>query len=155
MAKARRKFSKEFKVEAVKLVAEQGCSVREMAKRLRIGENLLRKRKQSLEGKDSQSFPGNGRRSVADEELRQLRAENKRLKMVNEILGKRRHSSLRSRHEIPICARTSHSLAGMVGLPDSRGVEQWVLRLAEAAKEFSDAAGGAAVGGDPGDSPRE
>ena len=88
MAKARRKFTREFKVEAVKLVSEKWCSVRETADRLGIGENLLLKWKQSLEGKETESFPGNGRRSVSDEELRQLRAENKRLKMVNEILKK-------------------------------------------------------------------
>ena len=88
MAKARRKFTSEFKVEAVKLVTDTDCSVREAAGRLGIGENLLRKWKQSLEGKESQSFPGNGRRTLADEEVRQLRAENKRLKMVNEILKK-------------------------------------------------------------------
>lgn len=88
MSKGRRKFTSEFKLEAVRLVTEAGCSVRETAERLGIGENLLRKWKQSLEGKSSQTFPGNGRRSVADEEVRQLRAENKRLKMVNEILKK-------------------------------------------------------------------
>lgn len=88
MSKARRKFTREFKVESVKLVTEKGCSVRETADRLGIGENLLRKWKQSLEGKRSEAFCGNGRRCAADEELRQLRAENKRLKMVNEILKK-------------------------------------------------------------------
>jgi len=88
MSKARRKFTREFKLEAVKLVTEKGCSVRETADRLGIGENLLRKWQQSLEGRGTEAFRGNGKRSGADEELRQLRAENKRLKMVNEILRK-------------------------------------------------------------------
>jgi transposase len=88
MAKARRTFSREFKVAAVRMVTERGSSVAEAAERLGIRENLLRKWKQSLEGDGSQAFPGKGKLSAVDEELRQRRAENKRLKMTKDILRK-------------------------------------------------------------------
>ncbi len=42
MARRRRNYTREFKVEAVKLVTEKGYSVAEAARSLDIGENLLR-----------------------------------------------------------------------------------------------------------------
>ena len=42
MAKARRTFTPEFKVQAVKLVTEQGKSIAEVARDLDLGESLLR-----------------------------------------------------------------------------------------------------------------
>ncbi len=42
MARRRRNYTREFKVEAVKLVTEKGYSVAEAARSLGIGENRLR-----------------------------------------------------------------------------------------------------------------
>jgi transposase-like protein len=39
----RRRFTREFKVEAVKLVRERGVSVRQAARDLNVHENVLRK----------------------------------------------------------------------------------------------------------------
>ncbi len=88
MGKKRRQFTKEFKVEAVRLVVEEGRSISEVARELGIGENLLsRWKKKSEEGK-IEPFPGKGRLSPEDDELRQLRRENKRLRMERDILKK-------------------------------------------------------------------
>ena len=43
----RRVFTREFKVEAVSLVSRQGLSFAEAARRLEIGQNLLRKDRKS------------------------------------------------------------------------------------------------------------
>jgi transposase len=88
MARRRRNYTREFKVEAVKLVTEKGYSVAEAARSLGIGETLLRSWKQALEQQGEQAFPGHGNLPAVDEELRQLRAENKRLLMEREILKK-------------------------------------------------------------------
>ena len=48
MARQRRTYTSEFKIEAVKLVTEQGYSVAEAARSLDIGENLLRYWMQAL-----------------------------------------------------------------------------------------------------------
>ena len=88
MARRRRSYTREFKVEAVKLVTEKGYSVAEAARSLGIGENLLRNWKQALERQGEQAFPGSGRLTAIEEELRQLRAENKRLQMERDILKK-------------------------------------------------------------------
>ena len=87
MAK-RRTYTREFKVEAVKLVTEKEYSVAEAARSLGIGENLLRNWKQALEKAGDDAFPGNGRLTAIEEELRRLRAENKRLQMERDILKK-------------------------------------------------------------------
>ena len=88
MARQRRKYTPEFKVEAVKLVTEKGYSVAEAARTLDIGETLLRSWKQAFESHGDQAFPGNGNLPAVEEELRRLRAENKRLQMERDILKK-------------------------------------------------------------------
>ena len=86
--KERRTYTREFKVAAVKLVTEQGYSVAEAARSLGIGENLLRQGKQAAAAAGDQAFPGQGNLPAVEEELRRLRAENKRLQMERDILQK-------------------------------------------------------------------
>jgi len=88
MARPRRTYTAEFKGEAVKLVTEQGYSVAEAARSLGIHETLLRSWKQALEAKGPDAFPGQGNLPALEEELRRLRAENKRLQAERDILKK-------------------------------------------------------------------
>ena len=88
MARKRRTYTPEFKAEAVKLVTEQGYSVAEAARSLGIHETLLRSWKQALQAQGEQAFPGHGKLPPFEEELRRLRAENKRLRMECDILKK-------------------------------------------------------------------
>ena len=88
MARQRRTYTNEFKVDAVKLVTEQGYSVAEAARSLGVSENLLRSWKAAFQAQGDQAFPGNGRLPAHEEELRRLRVEVKRLLMEREILKK-------------------------------------------------------------------
>jgi transposase len=88
MARQRRRYTSEFKVEAVKLVTEQGYSLAEAARSLDIGETLLRSWKIAFQAGGDQAFPGNGRLPAVEEELRRLRTDNTRLLMEREILKK-------------------------------------------------------------------
>ena len=88
MAKKRRTYTREFKIEAVKLVTEQGYSVAEAARSLGLHETLLRSWKQAFEAEGDHAFPGKGNLSPFEEEIRRLRAENKRLLMERDILKK-------------------------------------------------------------------
>src|SRR5438046_9163791 len=88
MARKRRTYTPEFKAEAVKLVTEQGYSVAEAARSLGIHETLLRAWKQALQDKGDQAFPGQGKLPAIEEELRRLRADNKRLLAERDILKK-------------------------------------------------------------------
>ncbi len=84
----RRTYTPEFKTEAVKLVTEQGYSVAEAARSLGLSEILVRSWKHALESKGSDAFPGHGKLPAVEDELRRLRAENKRLLAERDILKK-------------------------------------------------------------------
>src|SRR5690242_1604940 len=88
MGKTRRTFTREFKVEAVKLVTEQGRSFSEAAANLGIAESLLRKWKKDLDNQGDPAFPSKGNLPALEEELRRLRAENRRLQMERDLLKK-------------------------------------------------------------------
>ena len=87
MARQRRSFTREFKIEAVRRVTEQGKSLAEVARDLDLSESMLRSWKQALADTD-QAFPGKGHLPAVEEELRRLRAENQRLRAEREILKK-------------------------------------------------------------------
>jgi transposase len=88
MARSRRTYTPEFKAEAVKLVTEQGYSIAEAARSLGLNDNLIRSWRQAVAAKGDQAFPGQGKLPAIEEELRRLRAENKRLLAERDILKK-------------------------------------------------------------------
>jgi transposase len=88
MARKRRVYTREFKLEAVNLVTKKGYSITEAARSLGIGQTLLRSWMIKVKQEGDQSFPGHGKLSPFEEEVRQLRSENKRLLMERDILKK-------------------------------------------------------------------
>ncbi len=88
MRKKRNQYTKEYKIEAVRLIVEEGRRISELSRELGVGENLLSRWKKKYEEGKIDPFPGKGRLSPEDEELRRLRRENKRLRMEHEILKK-------------------------------------------------------------------
>jgi transposase len=86
MPKHRRTFTPEFKTQAVKLVTEQGRGLAEVARDLDLSESLLRGWKRALAADGPRAFPGHGNLPALEEELRRLRAENRRLQMERDIL---------------------------------------------------------------------
>ncbi len=87
MAKKRRTFSREFKLEAVRLVVEEGMTVAQVARDLGISPNAIFVwRKQLSESKDA--FPGKGKLSGQDEELERLRRRVKQLERERDFLKK-------------------------------------------------------------------
>jgi transposase len=84
----RRRFSQEFKFEAVSMVVDQGRDLYEVADELGIRSDMLRKWKRKFEEDGGQAFPGSGRLKPEDEELRRLRREVERLRMERDILKK-------------------------------------------------------------------
>jgi transposase len=88
MAEQRKMYTAAFKTAAVKLVTEQGYSLREAARSLSISEKALRNWKRSLEVHGDQAFPGQGNLPPAQEEIRRLKEENHRLRIERDILKK-------------------------------------------------------------------
>ena len=77
--KQRRRYSREYKVSAVKMVEERKISVGEAAESLEIRESMLWKWKKEYKDGKLMAFPGNGRMSEKDVEIAKLRQENRRL----------------------------------------------------------------------------
>ncbi len=85
--KPRRKFSQEFKQDAVKLVTDQGYRISEAARNLGVDVSVLRRWVKGRETEKADSR-GNGRLTPEQEEIKRLREENQRLRMEREILKK-------------------------------------------------------------------
>jgi transposase len=84
----RKKYSKEFKLDAIRLVLEQDYSRSEAARSLDINTNMLARWIKEHQRDDGQAFRGNGKLTPEQEEIRRLKEENRRLKMEKEILKK-------------------------------------------------------------------
>jgi transposase len=85
---ARRQFSREFKVEAVKLVTQRGVGVSQAARDLDVGETVLRRWMRELTQDPQQAFPGKGIMKPEQAEIERLRKEVAKLKMERDILKK-------------------------------------------------------------------
>lgn len=80
----RRKFSEEFKREAVGLTRQPGISVSQVARELGVGSNLLFRWRRELESGSKKAFPGNG--VARDQELVALKVELARIKKERDFL---------------------------------------------------------------------
>lgn len=84
----RKKYPKEFKLDAVSLVLDQSYTRIEAARSLGINAQLLGRWVKEQQAGDGQAFRGNGKLTPEQEELRKLKAQVKRLEMEKEILKK-------------------------------------------------------------------
>jgi transposase len=93
MARRRRQFAAEFKIEAVRLV-ESGRPLSSVARELQISDNLLRRWRREFAASASSGasardvFPGIGKLTSQDVEIRQLRRRVAQLEEEREILKK-------------------------------------------------------------------
>ena len=84
----RRQFTREFKIEAVRLVRERGVSVAQAARDIDVHENTLRKWIQQFDDDPAMAFPGQGKQKPEQAELERLRREVRKLKAERDILKK-------------------------------------------------------------------
>ena len=84
----RKKYSKEFKLDAVSLVLDQGYTRREAARSLDINAQMLGRWVKEHQSEDGQAFRGNGKLTPEQEEIKKLKAQVKRLEMERDILKK-------------------------------------------------------------------
>ena len=80
----RRKFSAEYKREAVAMLESPGVCVSQIAAELGIGAAVLGRWRRELHQKPEQAFVGNGR--ARDEDLAQLRRELARVTKERDFL---------------------------------------------------------------------
>lgn len=84
----RRQFSREYKLEAVKLVKERGVSVPQAARDLDVHENVLRKWVREASADPQEAFPGKGVMKPEQAEIERLKKEVNKLRMERDILKK-------------------------------------------------------------------
>ena len=85
MAKHKR-YNKDFRLQASRLVTEQGYSFREASERLGVSAWSIRYWVQKF--RENGEFPPENETQPRADELKQLRKENLRLHMENDILKK-------------------------------------------------------------------
>jgi transposase len=84
----RRKFPREFKVEAVRLIKDRGVSYAQAAEDLGVHPTQLRDWVKKLADDPQHAFPGNGQMKPEQQEIAQLKREVAKLKAERDILKK-------------------------------------------------------------------
>lgn len=84
----RRRYDREFKVEAVRLSLEPGRSLAGVARDLGVSENLLHAWRAKLKREGAAAFPGKGHQTGEQEEVRRLRRQLAEVTEERDILKK-------------------------------------------------------------------
>lgn len=84
----RRKFSREFKLDAVKLVRDRGVTMAQATRDLDVHVNVLRKWVSDHGADLGVAFPGRGQMRPEQLEVERLRRENRVLKAERDILNR-------------------------------------------------------------------
>jgi len=88
MTKTRRTYTREFKLEAVRLWQTSGKSAAQIERDLGIGGGCLYRWKRKLAEDGENAFPGHGRLTPEQERVRQLEREVEILRQERDILKK-------------------------------------------------------------------
>ena len=140
----RRSFSRESKIEAVRLVRERRVSVAQAARDLDVHENLLRKWIKQLADDPLKAFPGHGKMKAAGAEIAQLKREVQKLRAERDILKKAaayvcaEHSfsvTPRIRRDVRVCGQAPGDLAVNDDLRGARCLAFRFLQLVVATAE--------------------
>jgi len=121
----RRKFTREFKVEAVQLIRERGVTVAQAARDLGVHGTVLRRWVQECAADAPQAFPGRGQMKPEQAELARLRREVLKLKAERDILKKAAVGSGDQRNtnwgtvELEGDRHGTHGASGLVCGPES------------------------------------
>lgn len=84
----RRSFDAAFKLQVVRMVRDQGLSVSQVCKDMKLVDSAVRRWLDQYE-QESQGLAGVGKPLTAEQQrIRQLEAENRQLKSDNDILKK-------------------------------------------------------------------
>jgi len=84
----RRKYTREFKLEAVRLSNDSERSVAAVARDLGIPPNNLYKWRQEMTSNGEEAFPGHGNVKGSEAEIRHLRRELDKVRQERDILKK-------------------------------------------------------------------
>jgi transposase len=123
----KRTFSREFKLEAVRLVRDRGVAKSQAARELGIHLNVLRKWIKDYEADPTNAFPGQGQMKPEAAEIERLKREIVKLKAERDILKKAAASSRKTRPEICLHREASRNLADAVDMRGARCLARRVV----------------------------
>jgi transposase len=139
-AEKRRRFSRDFKLEAVRQVTDGRRPLAEVARELHIRADMLHKwlRAAGTAPSTDAVFPGNGRVSAEDEEIRRLRRELAQVREERDILKKATaYCAKQSRCRTPLSTVTVTNTRSPRCAPRARRLDHRLLRLASSLPERS------------------
>ena len=128
----RRKFTREFKLEAVRLIRDRGVSYVQASQDLGVHLSQLRDWVKKSTDDPEHAFPGHGQMKPEQAEIARLKREVIKLKAERDILKKPRPTSRRSRREVLLHRDAPGDLAGGLVVRGGRCLAGWVLCLAVA-----------------------
>jgi transposase-like protein len=131
----RRKFTQEFKLEAVRLIRDRGVSFNQASEDLGVHVSQLRSWVKKFAEDPQHAFPGHGQMKPEQLEIARLKREVIKLKAEHDILKKPRPTSRRSRREVRLHREAPGNLAGGLDVRGARCLARRVLCLAEAAAQ--------------------
>ncbi len=82
----RRAFTREFKLEAVRLIRDRGVTAAQASRDLGVHENVLRKWVRDFEADPQQAFPGQGQMKPEQQEIERRLARNQQARSVGDVL---------------------------------------------------------------------
>ena len=124
----RRTFSREYKLEAVKKVVEQGLSFAQVARDLQIRDTLIHSWKKTFQNDGTLQNEVTHSTSVEDG-LKRLRIENRQLKIERDMLKKRRPSLQTKTTEVSIRLPTSEAMAHLDSMSSPKHHNRRLLQM--------------------------
>jgi transposase len=129
----RRKFTREFKLEAVRLIKERGVSYVQASQDLGVHVSQLRDWVKKFADDPEHAFPGHGQMKPEQLEVARLKREVTKLKAERDILKnvRPRPTSRKNRHEVQFHCEAPGDLAGGLVVRGARCLARRVLCLAD------------------------
>src|SRR5471030_3351894 len=126
----RRKFTREFKLEAVRLIRDRGVSYAQAEQDLSVHQSQLRSWVKELADDPQHAFPGQGQMKPEQLEIAQLKREVIKLKAERDILKKPRPTSRGNRREVRFHCEAPKDLASGLVVRGARCLAGWLLCVA-------------------------
>jgi len=123
----RRKYSAEFKREAVALANQPGVTRAQIGRELDINPNMITRWQRELSANGSKAFLGQG--VARDEGMASLKREVNRLRKERDYLREGQRSSRKARSEVPGDRSLPRSLSDTADVSLSQGITERLIRL--------------------------
>jgi transposase len=127
----RRQFTREFKLEAVRLIKDRGVSYAQASQDLGAHASQLRDWVKKFADDPQYAFPGHGKMKPEQLEIARLKREVTKLKAERDIQKKLRPTSRRNRREVLLHCEAPGNLAGGLVMRGARCLAR-LLCLADA-----------------------